>query len=99
MDVWRFQVTNFDKQCKRVKKQTDVAASKTSKTSSFTDLANDLMSSSCPNNMMEIDDLATTLKGCNATVTAACELTKPNQTFVDECKKKTEDFVVSIHFT
>ena len=80
-------------------KQTGVAASKTNKTSSFTDLANDLMANSCPNNKAEIDDLATTLKGCNATVTAACELTKVNKTFVDECKKKTEDFVVSIHFT
>ena len=77
-------------------KQTGVAASKTSKTSSFTDLANDLMANSCPNNKAEIDDLATTLKGCNATVTAACKLTKPNETFVKECKDKTKAFVVSV---
>ena len=76
-------------------KQTGVAASKTNKSAAFTTLGDDLMASNCPNNMMEIDDLAKTLKTCNANVTAACKLTEPDKTFVDECKAKTKTFVVS----
>ena len=91
-------MTNFDKQRRRVEKQSSVASSKATKSASFTEMANLLRNISCPNNMMEIDNLATSLKGCNATVTAACELTKPNQTFVDECKKKTQAFVVSAFY-
>ena len=95
MDVWRFQVTNFDKQCKRVEKQTAVASNKAGKASSFTDLANLLMNSNCPNNQMEIDDLVDTLKSCNESVTAACSLTKVDEVFVKGCKKKSKAFVVS----
>ena len=95
MDVWRMQVTYFEKQCKRVDKQTAVASSKANKTSGFTDLANLLMNSNCPNNKMEIDDLADTLKKCKASVTAACSLTKVDEAFVKDCKQKTNAFVVS----
>lgn len=95
MDVWRFQVTNFDKQCKRVEKQTSVASNKANKTSAFTDLSNLLTTLNCPSNMAEIDNLTLTLANCSAEVTAACKLTPVNQTYVDECKKKTKEYVVS----
>ena len=98
MDVWRFQVTNFKKQCQRVDRWNLVASNKVNKTSSFTDLANLLMNSSCPNNQIEIDNLVDTLKKCNESVTSACTLTKVDEDFVRECKKKSEAFVVSIHF-
>ena len=95
MDVWRVQVTNFEKQCKRVDKQTRVASSKANKTPGFTDLADLLMNSNCPNNKMEIDDLADNLNKCNASVTAACALTKVDEAFVKDCKQRTKAFVVS----
>ena len=98
MDVWRVQVTNFQKQCKRVKRQTDIATSKAGKTDSFTELATLLEQfdtpQECPNNYTEIIKLKSTLGNCSTDVPAACNLTMVNQTFKDECIKKTDDYVV-----
>ena len=95
MDAWRFQVNNFDKQRKRVEKQTSVASSKAGKSASFTEMANLLRSISCPNNMMEIDILTSSLGMCENKVKQACNVTMVNMTFVEECKKMTTSFVVS----
>jgi len=95
MDVWRFQVTNFEKQKKRVENQKNIATNKASanKTAAFTNLANHLTGLSCAMNMAEIDDTKTKLLECTAQITAACNLTMINQTFVDECTTITTDFV------
>ena len=95
MDTWRFQVTNFEKQRKRVEKQTSVASSKATKSASFTEMANLLRNISCPNNMMEIDNLTSSLGQCENKVKEACNVTKVNMTFVEECKMMTTSFVVS----
>ena len=98
VDVWRFQVTNFEKQKKRVENQNNIATNKASanKTSAFTDLADHLTGLSCAMNMAEIDDTKMKLMEGPAQITAACNLTKINQTFVDECTIKTGEFVVSL---
>ena len=96
MDTWRFQVTNFDKQRKRVEKQTSVAAGKANKSTSFTELATLLGNISCPNNMMEIDMLTSILNECEMKVKDACNLTRVNMSLVEECKMMTTSFVVSI---
>ena len=95
MDTWRFQVNNFDKQRRRVEKQTSVASSKAGKSTSFTEMANLLRNISCPNNMMEIDNLTSSLGKCENKVKEACNMTMVNMTFVEECKMMTTSFVVS----
>jgi len=98
MDVWRFQVGNFEKQKRRVENQNNIATNKASeeKTKPFTDLADHLAGLSCAMNMAEIDDTKMKLMECPAQITAACNLTMINQTFVDECTIKTGEFVAEV---
>ena len=98
MEVWRVQVTNFQKQCKRVQRQSDIAANKANKTGAFELLATHLEQfdspQECPSNSAQIISLKSILTSCSTDVPAACKLTMVDQTFKDKCTKKTDDYVV-----
>ena len=100
METYRFQVTNFDRQKKRVERQLTVASSKANKSTVFPILAGYVGGLSCSNSSSKakLTDLNSTLSQCQTNVFKACvtDMPKANKTFVDECVTLTEIFIVSI---
>ena len=92
-------MTNFDRQKKRVERQSSVASSKANKSSVFSDLAGYVGGLTCSNSSSraKLVDLNTTLGKCQANVTKSCitDMPKANQTFIEECVTLTATFIVS----
>ena len=100
METYRFQVTNFDRQKRRVERQLTVASSKANKSTVFPILAGYVGGLSCGSSSTKakLSDLNSTLSQCQTNVFKACvtDMPKANKTFVDECVILTEIFIVSI---
>ena len=99
METWRIQVTNFDKQRKRVERQITIASSKAIKSSIFPVLAGYVGGLACSNSSSKakLTDLNSTLSQCQININKACvtDMPKANKTFVDQCVTLTEKFMVS----
>merc|ERR1712079_296274 len=85
MRRWKDVVTNFEKQKKRIDKQSEIAGKKSGKQSVFGPIA------------LKLTNLTSTLFDCEVAVNASCttDFPMPNMTFVDECVNASATFVAA----
>ena len=107
MRRWKDVVTNFEKQKKRIDKQSEIAGKKSGKQSVFGPIALKLVDlgggnksaltcsgSATSEGALQLTNLTSTLFDCEVLVNASCttDFPMPNMTFVDSCTNATEEF-------
>merc|ERR1711878_223585 len=107
MRRWKDVVTNFEKQKKRIDKQSEIAGKKSGKQSVFGPIALKLVDlgggnksaltcsgSATSEGPLQLTNLTSTLFDCEVLVNASCttDFPMPNMTFVDECVNATDLF-------
>ena len=108
MRRWKDVVTNFEKQKKRIDKQSEIAGKKSGKQSVFGPIALKLVDlgggnkaaltcsgSATSEGALQLTNLTSTLFDCEVAVNASCttDFPMPNMTFVDACANATANFV------
>merc|ERR1711902_449546 len=107
MRRWKDVVTNFEKQKKRIDKQSEIAGKKSGKQSVFGPIALKLVDlgggnksaltcsgSATSEGALQLTNLTSTLFDCEVLVNASCttDFPMPNMTFVDACVNATDLF-------
>merc|ERR1711994_956542 len=107
MRRWKDVVTNFEKQKKRIEKQSEIAGKKSGKQSVFGPIALKLVDlgggnksaltcsgSATSEGALQLTNLTSTLFDCEVLVNASCTTSfpMPNMTFVDACVNATDLF-------
>merc|ERR1711997_608929 len=107
MKRWKDVVTNFEKQKKRIDKQSEIAGKKSGKQSVFGPIALKLVDlgggnksaltcsgSATSEGALQLTNLTSTLFDCEVLVNASCttDFPMPNMTFVDACVNATDLF-------
>merc|ERR1711994_936956 len=110
MRRWKDVVTNFEKQKKRIDKQSEIAGKKSGKQSVFGPIALKLVDlgggnksaltcsgSATSEGALQLTNLTSTLFDCEVAVNASCttDFPMPNMTFVDECVNASATFVAA----
>merc|ERR1711992_94346 len=110
MRRWKDVVTNFEKQKKRIDKQSEIAGKKSGKQSVFGPIALKLVDlgggnksaltcsgSATSEGALQLTNLTSTLFDCEVLVNASCttDFPMPNMTFVDECVNASATFVAA----
>merc|ERR1712079_986184 len=110
MRRWKDVVTNFEKQKKRIDKQSEIAGKKSGKQSVFGPIALKLVDlgggnksaltcsgSATSECALQLTNLTSTLFDCEVAVNASCttDFPMPNMTFVDKCVNASATFVAA----
>merc|ERR1711884_601902 len=110
MRRWKDVVTNFEKQKKRIDKQSEIAGKKSGKQSVFGPIALKLVDlgggnksaltcsgSATSEGALQLTNLTSTLFDCEVAVNASCttDFPMPNMTFIDECVNASATFVAA----
>merc|ERR1712241_638562 len=110
MRRWKDVVTNFEKQKKRIDKQSEIAGKKSGKQSVFGPIALKLVDlgggnksaltcsgSATSEGALQLTNLTSTLFDCEVAVNASCttDFPMPNMTFVDACVNASATFVAA----